>query len=615
MAALRAQGLLEIAPGWEEGGPEVQAAPRGGRYFFSRHNPVWAYCDPRLQYPYDGALATVPIFDTLQPPLQLTDVIQKTRYLVLLGCDSGPDFRHLLALPQVLKLAFEPSVPHFLNFIAETDQEMLVRQNAAFIVGARSQLARPLADYLDPDVGRLGFPVFLIQEGLPTRHGRYLQDLIEYLEILYYRHKIYSIEGQAQQRGLPLRPLKRDLFFDQQWHFYENLSAYVTQHDIAPLEDAARGCTAILVGAGPELDKKVDYIRQNLDKAVVICVNNALKTLLAHDLEPHFVIINDTSRGAARAFTGLAPRRRAMLVAHCLSSTGGGIFPQVFFFGNHVPEVCGERPNLRLHGSVITTAWSLARFLGCGETVLVGVQLASEDPWHFTYTQDSIHGRRDDGEERPLIHKFPQLYPVPTASGKVFYTTLNMRDACLWLLDEIKRADMKVINTTEETILFGDQISIDESFCVEPQNIIDINSVLLKIQNNNNRLNKKEQIIIFIRSEIEFWKNVRLRSNNILKNISDYITYIDYYIKEYDDNNVTYLLQRYRDFNYGLFNTLYYGSDDIDQKKQGVEYYCRYLTRMSHEFINLLRAQLRELIPCEAVLAEFVPGGVVSEGG
>jgi hypothetical protein len=82
------------------------------------------------------------------------------------------------------------------------------------------------------------------------------------------------------------------------------------------------------------------------------------------------------------------------LVGDVRSELGGDTFPNKYIFGSYRPELFGTRPSLRLHGSVITTAFSLARHMGCSRCVLVGAQLCSDNPWIMSYSKGSIHENR-----------------------------------------------------------------------------------------------------------------------------------------------------------------------------------------------------------------------------
>lgn len=586
---LQDQGVLELANGWEEVSLNPHKEARSGSFNFSRHNPVWAYVNPKFANPYSTSVNNKPLFEIFNNNIQIDAIIQKTQYVVIIGCRNTQDFYQLINLKGVIKLVFEPNINYFCEFMAQCSVDSLLQQNIFFIVGDIARLDHFLSEVIDPAINNLGFPIFFIQGRLRKYYDDYIDHLIETIEILYYRHRIYPIEGQENQRGLPLRNIKRELFFDQQKHFYENIINYLTCGNLQQLNNILTGATAILVGAGPDLDNKIEYIRQNMDRAVVISVNNALKTLLKNGIEPHFVVINDTSLSAGKSFEGLQRLNQAILVSHCLSATGGIIFRRKFFFGNWRSDLFGSRPNLRLHGSVITTAFSLARFLGCQCCVLIGVMLASRNSRHFSYSKDSIHGCNDKKINAELINRYPQLYPVKAASGETLYSTLNFRDVSMWFIDEIRRHDIDVINTTNETILYADKITIRDDYKIPNNGNIRsiINNIIVNRNNIDNRL-----IESYIKSEIDFWKNVRMICRQCLENAHEGKSNEEI-MNYFDDNNVTYLMQRYSDFDYKQFSDYFY--DAISNQSKGILYYVDYADKMAAYFEKLLMSQLNQM--------------------
>jgi hypothetical protein len=103
---------------------------------------------------------------------------------------------------------------------------------------------------------------------------------VQLLEILFYRFVLYPLAGQWNRFGLPLRPMTRGLFYDQQFHFYNNISEIVQYPDIGVLRRAFHNETAFLIAARPDLPNQFDYLRSQHNKGVFICVNTALRPLL-----------------------------------------------------------------------------------------------------------------------------------------------------------------------------------------------------------------------------------------------------------------------------------------------------------------------------------------------
>jgi hypothetical protein len=354
-----------------------------------------------------------------------------------------------------------------MNFLTQNYTDL--RGNNLFFLLKISDWRIFIEKKLSPELLYTGFPVFFIQKTSDKQYNDLVSQLIEYIEILYYRHCIYPVEGHSNQRGLPLRPLKRVLFFDQQKHAYENLVDYIRYPGIEIAKNKFKGGNVICIGAGPVLEQQIDYIKANVNNALLICVNSALPALLRHNIEPDFVIINDSSLATEQTFRKLHSQLpETIIVPHVFSYAGGNLFQYKLFFDNYYPYIFGFRDTLQFHGSVITTAFSFAVYLGCSTIVFAGTQLLSENPYYFTYhsaTQNYKHIQPD----KINLNLRPNMYQVKNASMELKYTTLNMLDAALWLKNriyEFKQAchDSVVINLSANSLLYGKDIIIDNNY-------------------------------------------------------------------------------------------------------------------------------------------------------
>ena len=274
-----------------------------------------------------------------------------------------------------------------------------------------------------------GFLFFTYAKGWETALPAYVGSIVERMEILFYRHCIYPVEGQQGVKSRPLRDISKGLFYDQQKHLYENIPTLAKSPSLGDLRGLFQGVDAILAAAGPDLHAKVDYIRETRGKALLICVSKAAQVLASYGIEADFVVANDTSLVAESSFDGCMLTDRTALVAHSLSYMPTQNFRKVFPFGNVMPDVFGRFEDLRLYGSVITTAFSLARFLGCARHILVGVQLGSCSSNGLTYAGTN-------GSSRVVPSG---LIRVDNPLGVSMQTSLNFRDASFWFLDELRR--------------------------------------------------------------------------------------------------------------------------------------------------------------------------------
>lgn len=555
--------------------PEPFASPALD-HTFSPHPPLWNYENPAYSYPY--AQAGLPkVFETLPPTSDVSEVLSKTRFLVFLGAANTPTFRRCLAEPGVFILIFEPDASRVAQFASEVRPGRLVNR-ALILLGNPDEFIPPLSDILPPNLFNLGFPVFYT---LPSNaESQQSKKTIEALEILFYRYRIYGITSQSNACNLPMRPIRKELFYDQQFHFYSNIKDYLRWPSIQALRKAFLGETAVLVAAGPDLPNHLQYLRDVHDSAVIIAVNNALKPLLDSGIRPHFVVINDTSAQTSRSWEGLIPLPDVYLVAHCLTNMGGTVFARKFIFGNHKPEIFGTRPELRLHGSVMSTAFSLARHMGCAQCVFVGAQLSSPDPWTMSYSKGSIHENRAINPERPLTGHWPQLVPVKDMAGTTCYTTLNFLDAAHWLRDEIRTAQIPCVNISAQTILHGPGITLHPGYPIRPTGRLPLR--LQRVASANEKRPAMEPVGQFVKHELRHWINIESEVASILQTGGD-----DFFVRagkaleQFDATNVTYLVQRFDNFNNKQFHADVFESKSKDVIAEGLRSYFSKILQMA----------------------------------
>jgi Uncharacterized protein conserved in bacteria len=592
-----APNALPETPAQTPGAASAMEHPDGGPadHAFHVHVPLWEYEHPAYAYPFSDA-GLPKVYETLPPGLPVEAVLAKTRFLVFLGAADTPTFRRCLKRKDVLLLIFEHDVARLSRFAASVPPALLTKR-AVILLGDPDAFTPPVGQMLPSSMFTLGFPVFYALPGFapqccaPDAGSAPEARLVRLVEGLFYRHRMYQLSGQRNARSLPMRPMARGMFYDQQKHAYDNIAEYLRWPDIRPLRGAFRGETAVLVAAGPDLPQRLDYLRQVQRDAVLIAVNNALKPLIAAGLHPHFVVANDTSVHTAESWAGLPPLPDVSLVAHCLADLGGATFGRKFLFGNDMPELFGNRGNLRLHGSVITTAFSLARHMGCARCVLVGAQLCSPDPWTLAYARGSIHEGADEAQaKRPLVYAWPQLVPVADMAGNTRYTTLNFFDAAQWLRDEIRTSGVPCITLTTETILHGPGIRHIADCPVEPTGLLPrrlARAALLPAPKLD-----RAPVAAMAAREKKMWSTITDGVQAILAHHGPtFAAAAVQLLAQFEQNNVSYLVQRYEDFDNQRFHAAYFASENEEQKAWGLRYYLEYVERMARGFVHQLERQ------------------------
>ncbi|MDY0307823.1 MAG: DUF115 domain-containing protein [Desulfovibrionaceae bacterium] len=584
MEEVKAKDLEEL--GVLRRGPAVEGAGAvlSGGHGVLRHVPVWAYENPVFAAPFadDG-----PLFDPEPPERSPEEALAATRLPVFLGATRTPLLDAALARRDAAVILLDPDPGRMGALLAGFPPRDLAARGVVCVQGDALRLNPPLARLLPEKLFlKMGCPEFFAAPELLQALPEWVRAVVEQIEFLCWRHRIYPVSGQFNSRGLPLRRIECGLFLDQQHHAYENAAALASQGNLRQVRDALKGVPAILAAAGPDLAERAEFLRANRDRAVIIAVNNALKPLLALGVTPHVVVINDNSLAARVSFEGLDRLPETILAAHCLSHAPTELFGRTFFFGAYKPEVFGARPVLRIYGSVITAAFSLARHLGCPTCVLAGVQLAAADPWRLTYARNSVH-EAPDSEARPLVHRHPQLYPVRTPFGETLYSTLNFRDAALWFLDEVRATGVRCVNLSRRSILLGPGVEFDENPRLPARQGLD--EALRALRGLPAPRADKGKIKAFLARERAAWANtagpldvlLSISGPEFVKNGMDVL-------EQLDRGNVTYLVQRFEDFHNPTFHRLVFEPKEPDDRERGLRLYLEAVRAMSLRFMSVI---------------------------
>ena len=575
---------LEAAGALIRGRDLGEGSPDPGPHAYLGHNQLCRYEDPAYQYPYEDP--AVPAFQIFPPGIAVEEALERTGLVVFVGAADSPEFRAAMARPETRVLLCEFDHGALDALLKGLPPELASRPEFFILAGDPGELLPPLQDRLPASLFKAGTPAVYVTERVRREYGAETARLIEYLEILHYRHVIYVVSGQHLARSRPIRPMERGLIYDQQVHAFENVADYLRFPAVERLRGALRGHTAILVAAGPDLNERIEYLRRNRGRAVIIAVNNAVKPLAEAGVRPHLAVINDVTFEAGKVFRHIPQLSGTILVGHCLSDLGGDRFRQKFLFGNHREDVFGEREDLPMHGSVISTAFSLARLLGCGKAVLAGAQLCSDNPWGLAYARGTVKDAPSN-QARWLPGKFPQLYPARTPFGETVYTTLNFRDAALWLGETIRASGMACVNTSRRSLLHGPGIEFDEAPDLPPADVSGGLAELFRIRREPADLGLA---LHYLRQEAGFWETVEASARQVLAETgARFIVKGMGTLEKMDQNNVTYLVHRFGHFHNADFHRWYHDRGGLERER-ALRYYFGHVLAMSQTLLGHLDA-------------------------
>ncbi|MFA5250234.1 MAG: 6-hydroxymethylpterin diphosphokinase MptE-like protein, partial [Parachlamydiales bacterium] len=171
------------------------------------------------------------------------------------------------------------------------------------------------------------------------------------------------------------------------WHNFQKLPAFF---EIGRWRGAFRGCPALVVGAGPSLEREKGHLKKLKKRALVIAGGSALPVLDGFGLKPHLGVAIDPNERESRRLEKVADKQFPLLFLPRLHKEVLKTFPGPFgYLKSHSGPLVGwleQKAGLRGRNidqtlgrgafSVALLSLALAHFLGCNPIILCGLDLA-----------------------------------------------------------------------------------------------------------------------------------------------------------------------------------------------------------------------------------------------
>jgi len=223
----------------------------------------------------------------------------------------------------------------------------------------------------------------------------------------------------ANSKKINRATLKR---FDRLWtkNTFKNCHYFFTHGGVSLLQGRFRGMPAIVVAAGPSVEKDLTCLKQYSDGCVVVAVDTVVNTLLNRDIRPDFAVtvdpqlINCYHLASMSVPSGAEPL--PILVADpavyptVLRTYRGDVLitSSVFSPGRIIEQFTDAKGSIAAGGSVATAAFDLARIMGADPVFLMGLDLS------FSGLKTHISGSY---VERFIQSHAHRLKTIPTFSG------------------------------------------------------------------------------------------------------------------------------------------------------------------------------------------------------
>lgn len=176
----------------------------------------------------------------------------------------------------------------------------------------------------------------------------------------------------------------KEKFYPSLKMLLQNIPHLLKENPLAKFKDCYKGKTAVVISAGPTLDRNIETLKKYRDKYILFTVGTAVKTLYKNNIKPDFLCIIETYN-SSKQVEGLDlsdvyfitepysnPALRNFQYKKTFSHISANT-PINHFWG----EICEENiDEYWSKGTVSYTALNCARLLGCSKIILVGQDLA-----------------------------------------------------------------------------------------------------------------------------------------------------------------------------------------------------------------------------------------------
>lgn len=334
--------------------------------------------------------------------------------------------------------------------------------------------------------------------------------------------------------------------FGQQWldNYVDNAREYYQAHPLNKFFGSFKDRPAIIVAAGPSLEKNVGLLNELKDKALIITAGSAIRALEKHGIKPHLIVSFDGSEANYKHFEDFVARDLPLVFMPT-------IYPRIIeeYTG---PKICAEintdlfvlwfdqqlgfNPGMLVSGpSVANVCLDLAVKLGANPIILTGQDLA------FTGGKTHADGAK---HQRTVDPNQPQYIMIDDVFGDKVPTDIPLYTMKVWFEQYLRalKGTKTVIDASEGgAFIEGTKISTlrevaEEFLTVDyyPQQILaqqlqhpvqsDLGAIAAKLQSEVDKLLEQVELID------TYYQESLLIASNLLSRVGK--TKIDHIYRE-----------------------------------------------------------------------------------
>ncbi|MFZ5987153.1 MAG: motility associated factor glycosyltransferase family protein [Bacillota bacterium] len=250
------------------------------------------------------------------------------------------------------------------------------------------------------------------------------------------------------------------VFFAKDWltNFFESLKQFPESAYLDNYKCAFNKIPAIIVSAGPSLNKNIHLLKDLKNKAIIISAGSSVNILESRGITPHFMVGVDGGGGESRIFNSV--KSEEIYFAYTSSVHYDGLKnykgPKLYFKTNALEygvwldkEMGVDTRDMRSGASVSNLALDIAKMMGCDPVILIGQDLSY--PNLECYADGAVLKDEQDKVIKKSIEKKDKMYILEKdIHGNLVHTIPSMISIKIYFEEFIKNnPDIKYLNGTE----------------------------------------------------------------------------------------------------------------------------------------------------------------------
>ncbi|NME95930.1 motility associated factor glycosyltransferase family protein [Clostridium cochlearium] len=389
--------------------------------------------------------------------------------------------------------------------------------------------------------------------------------------------------------------------------FISNLKHIVESTPINYFKNKFEGKSAIVVSAGPSLEKNVHELKEVQDNFIIITGARSLGTLIKNNIIPDFICMVDPIEFNSRFIEDYLEYKIPLVFYentsyHAMNLHKGS---KVLFSGNPLTSIILEYnvDLLTTGGSVAHICTSFAAYIGCSPITFIGQD--------FAYTEEKFHADSSAFKEENKVDEKIDFIKVKDVFGNLVKTDRKLNAYRVNMEEIIKNhKDKTFINSTEgganmegtkvqplsKTIEEYGKEKIEKE---KIQNILN-HPPIVKKKKIMKYLEKSEKILkeIYKKSQtaldysndmyLAFTQNKNINMNNINKKLDE----IDDYIKENREKMILINSLLFEVIENVLCNPEYMLTSKDSEREQGIK-----VAEKSRTLYKGIKDKIKEFMP------------------